>query len=270
MSFELNDASHDIWQFARRPLQPFASLLSPLARCRRVASGSAEWHQETAVRQQSGWNGAGHCQCQWPCRGRQTWQSRCLAAAATETQPAATSDSMRSSTAWRAGGSAHNRCFCTCSEPEFTMHDVTGLQSRLLLPQHHSRCPVARPVQVATCRLLCAGLQRQNVVQLLKARGLIQETTSPDFEAVVNEVRSHSQEWSRYTQTCCTASPSTAGGPYFAGRPCLSVAVACTRSSVFNSGRSSPSKQGHYLSTSEQHLHPARLAHGALLAARSV
>ena len=47
------------------------------------------------------------------------------------------------------------------------------------------------PVQVATCPLLHAGLQRQNVVQLLKARGLIQETTSPDLEALVNEVRSH-------------------------------------------------------------------------------
>eukprot|EP00891_Asterochloris_glomerata_P008586 jgi/Astpho2/8586/e_gw1.00126.22.1_t len=43
------------------------------------------------------------------------------------------------------------------------------------------------PVQVATCPLLHAGLQPQNVVQLLKARGLIQETTSPDLEALVNE-----------------------------------------------------------------------------------
>ena len=47
------------------------------------------------------------------------------------------------------------------------------------------------PVVVATCQLSCAGLQRQNVIQLLKARGLIQETTSPDLEALVNEVWSH-------------------------------------------------------------------------------
>ena len=68
------------------------------------------------------------------------------------------------------------------------MHHITGLQARLLLLQHLNRSPVARPAQVATCHLLCAGLQRQNVVQLLKARGLIQETTSPDLETLVDKV----------------------------------------------------------------------------------